>query len=75
MKFRVDEKDLKIFIAFSVLLLYLCAIAVLNVHSLATSGTIYGIVPFEAFTPKFIGTTLFLFFIILIGIMFTYLMK
>ena len=71
MKFRVDEKDLKIFIAFSVLLLYLCAIAVLNVHALATSGTIYGIVPFEAFTPKFIGTTLFLFFIILIGIMFS----
>ena len=55
MKFRVDEKDLKIFICFSILLLYLCAVAVLNLHSLATSGTIYGFVPFEAFSKEFIA--------------------
>lgn len=71
MKFRVDEKDLKIFICFSILLLYLCAVAVLNLHSLATTGTIYGFVPFEAFTKKFIAPTLILFFLILLGIMFS----
>ena len=63
MKFRVDEKDLKIFICFSILLLYLCAVAVLNLHSLATSGTIYGFVPFEAFSKEFIAPTLILFFL------------
>ena len=71
MKFRVDEKDLKIFICFSILLLYLCAVAVLNLHSLATSGTIYGFVPFEAFSKEFIAPTLILFFLILLGIMFS----
>ena len=54
MKFRVDEKDIKIFGIFCILLLYLCAVAVLNVHSLATSGTLYGVLPFEAFTSKYI---------------------
>ena len=71
MKFRVDEKDLKIFICFSILLLYLCAVAVLNLHSLATSGTIYGFVPFEAFSKEFIAPTLILFFLVLLGIMFS----
>ena len=71
MKFRVDEMNLKIFICFSILLLYLCAVAVLNLHSLATSGTIYGFVPFEAFSKEFIAPTLILFFLILLGIMFS----
>ena len=71
MKFRADEKDIKIFVGFTILLLYVCAIAVLNVHSLATSGQIYGFLPFEAFTPDYIGATLFLFFIALFGIIFS----
>ena len=61
MKFRIDEKDLKIFIAFCILLLYLCCITVLNMHSLASSGSFYGLVPFEAFSKKYIGATLFIF--------------
>lgn len=52
MKFRIDEKDLKIFIAFCILLLYLCCITVLNMHSLASSGSFYGLVPFEAFSKS-----------------------
>ena len=71
MKFRIDEKDLKIFGIFCILLLYLCCIAVLNVHTLATNGSLYGLLPFEAFTPKYIAATLILFIIILIGAIFS----
>ena len=35
-KFRADAKDVKIFVGFCFLLLYFCAVAVLNAHSLAT---------------------------------------
>ena len=71
MKFRIDEKDLKIFIAFCILLLYLCCITVLNMHSLASSGSFYGLVPFEAFSKKYIGATLFIFLLFLVGIIFS----
>lgn len=71
MKFRIDEKDLKIFIAFCILLLYLCCITVLNMHSLASSGSFYGLVPFEAFSKKYIGATLFIFLLFLVGIVFS----
>ena len=54
MKFRADAKDIKIFVAFCFGLLYFCAIAVLNAHSLATSGQFYGILPFEAFSIKYL---------------------
>ena len=65
MKFRADAKDIKIFVGFCFLLLYLCAVMVLNAHSLATTGTFYGIVPFEAFTLTYLPTTLTLFFLLL----------
>lgn len=71
MKFRADEKDIKIFVCFCILLLYLCAVAVLNVHSLATTGSFYGIAPFKAFTSEYIASTLTLFFLSLLGIMFS----
>ena len=71
MKFRIDEKDLKIFIAFCILLLYLCCITVLNMHSLASSESFYGLVPFEAFSKKYIGATLFIFLLFLVGIVFS----
>ena len=70
-KFRADEKDIKIFIGFCILLLYFCAIAVLNAHSLATSGQLYGILPFEAFSKDYIGTTLVLFLLVFCGVAFS----
>ena len=70
-KFRADEKDIKIFVGFCILLLYFCCIAVLNARSLATTGTLYGFLPFEAFTPEYLGTTLFLFILILLGVCFS----
>ena len=70
MKFRADSKDIKIFIAFAILLLYICALLVLNASSMARDGTFYGIVPFEAFIPGkgYLSATLVLFIIALVGI-------
>ena len=66
MKFRADEKDFKIFIGFCIFLLYLCAVAVANVRSLATEGVFAGILPFKGFLPGNILYTLFLFFAVLV---------
>ena len=68
MKIKVEKKDLIIFIAFCVFLLYLCAIGVLNVSSIASEGRFYGLLPFKAFTHRYIGMTFFLFLAALIGI-------
>ena len=62
MKFRVAPKDLAIFIAFCIFLLYLCAIAVLNFSSFATDGSFYGLNPF----PAFVGDKLILTFVMFI---------
>ena len=66
MKFRADEKDVKIFIGFCIFLLYVSALAVTNVRSLAIEGKFAGIFPFEAFLPSNILYTLFLFFSFLV---------
>ena len=68
MKFRAEPKDLIIFICFCIFLLYICCIGVLNASSLASTGKLYGLLPFEAFTGKYIGSTLVLFFLALLGI-------
>ena len=67
-KVRADAKDLIIFGVFSLILLYLCAIAVLNLSEFARYGTIYGLNPFKAFTSDYLGVTLLLFFSILISL-------
>ena len=68
MKFRVSSRDFIIFVAFCILLLYLCAIGVLNLASFGNNGTFAGLNPFPAFTSKYIGVTFLLFFIFLIMI-------
>ena len=62
MKFRVERKDLIIFICFCIFLFYMCCIGVLNLSSLASEGEFYGIIPFKALTGEYIGATLVLFF-------------
>ena len=68
MNFKVDPKDLLIFVIFCIFLLYVCCVGVLNASYLATEGHFYGLLPFEAFTPKYITTTLTFFFLSVIGI-------
>ncbi len=71
MKLKVSAKDLTIFGIFCVFLLYFSAIAVLNVFSLMNDGNFYGLAPFEAFTGKYIVSTLLVFFAVLIAIFFS----
>ena len=68
MKFKVEPKDFILFCIYCVLLLYLCAIAVLNISSLAQDGTFYGLLPFKAFTGKYLPLTLIMFIASLVAI-------
>ena len=58
MKFRAEPRDVVIFCCFCLFLLYICCIGVLNASSLATEGQFYGLLPFAAFTSRYIGATL-----------------
>lgn len=66
MKFKITPKDFLIFCLYCLLLLYLCAIAVLNFSSFINEGEFYGLLPFKAFTGDYIAITLFMFIIALI---------
>ncbi len=66
MKFKITPKDFLIFCIYCILLLYLCAIAVLNFSSFINEGEFYGLLPFKAFTKDYIVLTLFMFAISLI---------
>ena len=68
MKFKVEPRDLLIFVIFCIFLLYLCCIAVLNLSTLATDGRFYGLLPFMAFAPRYITATITLFILSLVGI-------
>jgi len=61
-KFKVQPKDLFLFVLYSLLLLYLSALAVSNVLSLLHTGEFYGLFPASAFYPKNIILTLIIFF-------------
>ncbi len=68
MKFKIDKKDLIMFIIYCILLLYLCAIAILNFTSLLNDGVFYGLVPFKAFTMPYLPVTILMFIGSLIAI-------
>lgn len=68
MKFKVEPKDFLLFCIYCGLLLYLCAIAVLNVATLAQEGRFYGLLPFKAFTGAYLPVTLLLFIGALVAI-------
>ncbi len=68
-KFRADPEDITIFVIFAVFLLYVVCVGVLNLHSFATEGYLYGLNPFPAFSPRFIAATLTLYFLTLGGLL------
>lgn len=61
MKFKVEAKDLYLFILYSIILLYLCALVVSNIFCLINTGTFYGLLPLSAFSLKYLPFTLLLF--------------
>src|SRR5574344_1480396 len=67
MKFKVSKNDLIIFVLFCILLLYLCAIGVLNFVTFGSEGKLWGLNPFPAFI-NYLGITLLLFIVSLIMI-------
>ena len=69
LKFKATSKDLIIFIIFAIFLLYIVCLAVLNIPQLAGQGTLYGLNPIEAFTPKYLMITIVLYIIVLIGLL------
>ena len=68
LKFRADKKDIVIFLIFCLVLLYLVAIAVINLNSVAVDGTFRGLNPLPAFTSEFITATLLFYILALVGI-------
>ena len=68
MRFSAEPKDWAMFGCFCLFLLYMCAVGVLNATSLATEGVFYGLSPFRAFTFEYLGATIALFIIALVGI-------
>ena len=48
LKFRADAEDLLIFVMFAIFLLYIVAIAVVNLNSFATQGHFAGLNPLPA---------------------------
>ena len=61
MKFRISKKDLIILACFLVFLLYLCAIGVMNFVTFGSTGSLWGLNPFPAFSSAYLGLTLLLY--------------
>ncbi len=68
LKFRADPEDFLAFGIFAVFLLYIVAIAVVNLSTFATEGNLSGFNPFPAFTFKYIKTTIAIYLIALLGL-------
>ena len=67
-KLRADLEDWLIFGAFALTLLYVIAIAVVNLSTFAATGHFSGLNPFPAFGPDYISATLIFYFLSLGGI-------
>lgn len=68
LKFKAEARDWAIFLIFSLVLLYLVAISVLNVASFISDSTFAGFNPFPAFTREYIAPTMVFYLAILIAI-------
>ena len=65
-KLKATPKDWLIFAIFAIILLYIVAIAVLNINSFAVYGFFYGLNPIEAFTSEFLPATIIFYIFALI---------
>ena len=67
-KLRADKEDWLMFGGFAVFLLYFVAIGVVNLSTFAETGTLSGLNPFPAFSPRYFFATIVLYILILGGI-------
>ena len=68
LRFRADAQDILIFAIFAVFLLYVVALGVVNIPSLASDGHFYGLNPLPAFSPANITVTFVLYILFLVGV-------
>lgn len=68
LKLKAEASDVVIFILFSIFLLYVVCLGVLNFPELALNGHFYGLNPFPAFAPSRLLATLVIYFGMLGGI-------
>ena len=68
LKFRADADDLLIFVIFAIFLLYVVALAVVNLNSFATQGHFAGLNPMPAFAPDLFFSTVVFYIVILLGL-------
>lgn len=68
LKIRADEKDIQIFLVFAIMLLYIVAVASLNLQEFSSTGVFHGFNPFPAFAPDQLGTTFVLYIFALLMI-------
>ena len=61
LKFKAEARDIIIFVIYSIFLLFMVALAVLNLASFANDGTFHGLNPFPAFTPQYFAPTMVFF--------------
>ncbi len=66
LKIRIDSEDLLMLLIFSIFLLYIVAVAVVNLSSFAQYGYLAGPNPLPAFSSRYIGSTI-CFFILALG--------
>ena len=71
MKFRVSPKDLIMFVIYSIFLLILCSLAVVNLSSLLNEGKLYGFNFFAGLFPPYLPATLFVFIAVIVSIFFS----
>lgn len=69
LKIRMDSEDFLMLLIFAVFLLYIVAIAVVNLSTLAAEGYLAGPNPLPAFSPKYIASTLGFYIISLAGLL------
>ena len=68
LKLRINSDDFKKLVVFAIILLYLVAIAVLNVGEFVREGTLHGLNPIPAFTTGYLFPTMIFYIAALIGI-------
>lgn len=68
LKFRAEPKDIIIFLIFCVVLLYLVAIAELNLIQFLDDSTLWGFNPFPAFAPNLFAPTMVFYILALIAV-------
>ena len=69
LKFRAEKKDFIIFLIFCGVLLYLVAVAVVNLNSFAVDGVFSGLNPFPAFSLDFIFYTISVYIFVIAALM------